>query len=75
MQYKQITIEEREIIQQMLWQNASVRKIAKALQRSPSSISREIARNQSKEKFLYKPRIAQRKRENKTHRGRRQIEK
>lgn len=71
MQYKQITIEEREAIQQMLWQNASVRGIAKVLCRSPSSISREIARNQSKERFLYKPRIAQKKAdENKTHRGR-----
>lgn len=71
MQYKQLTIEEREMIQEMLWEKASTRSIAKVLKRSPSSISREIRRNRSKERFLYRPRIAQKQAdENKTHRGR-----
>ncbi|KKQ71981.1 MAG: integrase catalytic subunit [Candidatus Peregrinibacteria bacterium GW2011_GWC2_39_14] len=59
MQYTHISIEEREKIQEMLWQKKSVRQIAKALNRSPSSISREIFRNQSRLKQLYRPRIAQ----------------
>lgn len=71
MQYKQLTIEEREIIQEMLWEKASTRSIAKVLKRNPSSISREIRRNRSKERFLYRPRIAQKQAdENKSHRGR-----
>ena len=45
MKYKHFTVEEREKIQQMLWQKSSIRSIARALNRSPSSVSREIARN------------------------------
>lgn len=71
MQYKQITIEEREEIQKMLWEKASIREIARKLCRNPSSITREIKRNQSRERYLYRPRIAQKRAdENKTHRGR-----
>lgn len=40
--YKHLTIEEREIIQEMLWQKKSIRAIAKKVKRNPSSISREI---------------------------------
>lgn len=58
MKYKQLTVEERETIQEMLWQEASVRAIAKKLGRSPSSISREITRNQTKQRKLYRPRLA-----------------
>ncbi|PIP18009.1 MAG: hypothetical protein COX43_01150 [Parcubacteria group bacterium CG23_combo_of_CG06-09_8_20_14_all_35_9] len=45
MKYTHFTVEEREKIQEMLWQKASTRAIASALNRSPSSISREINRN------------------------------
>ena len=45
MKYKHFTVEEREKIQVMLWQKSSIRSIATALGRSPSSVSREISRN------------------------------
>ena len=45
MKYKHFTVEERERIQETLWQKASIRTIAAALGRSASSISREIKRN------------------------------
>jgi IS30 family transposase len=57
MKYKHLTIEEREIIQEMWWKKESVREIAKKLNRSPSSISRELNKNFPKRK-QYTPRIA-----------------
>ena len=45
MKYIHLMVEEREKIQEMLWQKASIRSIATTLGRSPSSISREINRN------------------------------
>ena len=58
-QYKQLSIEEREKLQLMLWQKQSVRSIAKELDRSPSSISREINKNRRCDgKRLYIPRAA-----------------
>jgi len=45
MKYKHLTIEEREKIQELLWQQSSICSIAMALNRSPSSISREINKN------------------------------
>lgn len=58
MQYKHFTIEEREKIQEMLWQKSSIRRIAAALKRSPSSISREIGRNLSFMRHRYAPRLS-----------------
>jgi IS30 family transposase len=58
MKYKHLSIEERETIQRMLWQKSSVRSIAAALGRSPSSISREINRNLPPEHRRYTPRLA-----------------
>ena len=58
MKYKHFTIEEREKIQEMLWQKASIRSIAGALNRSPGSISREIERNGAPLRFQYAPRKA-----------------
>ena len=58
MYYKHLSIEERELIQQGLWQHKSLRTIAKKLSRQPSSISREIDRNLPPERFLYTPRLA-----------------
>lgn len=57
MKYKHLTIEEREKIQSMMWEKRSIREIAKAIGRSPSSISREVNRNIPL-KRSYKPRIA-----------------
>lgn len=58
MKYKHFSIEEREKIQEMLWQKQSLRAIAKEINRSPSSISREIERNKSPEMGRYTPRAA-----------------
>lgn len=71
MKYKQITIEEREKIQEMLWQKSSIRTIAKTLSRNPSSISREIKRNKPSERKVYTPRLAHsRAVKNRSKRGR-----
>lgn len=59
MQYQHLTIEERELIQLMLWKKQSIRAIAEELGRSPSSISREIRRNKPPERHVYTPRLAQ----------------
>jgi IS30 family transposase len=48
MQYKRLREEEGETISKGLAQNKSIRSIAKELERSASTISREIKRNQSK---------------------------
>ena len=58
MQYKQLKIEEREKIQELLWQSTSIREIAKAIGRSPSSISREIRRNLPPTVDRYTPRLS-----------------
>jgi len=70
MKFKHFSIEEREKIQEMLWQKASVGTIAGVLGRSPSSVSREINRNIPL-KRSYKPRIAnERALEKRRYRGR-----
>lgn len=56
--YKHLSIEERERIQEMLWQKASIRTIAKAIGRDPSSVSREIKKNKPPIHNLYTPRLA-----------------
>jgi IS30 family transposase len=71
MQYNHLSIEEREKIQEMFWRKSSVRDIAKALARSPSSISREIRKNNPPIHNVYTPRLAQeRAMEYRKHRGR-----
>lgn len=57
MNFKHFTIEEREKIQELLWQKASIRTIAGALGRSPSSVSREINKNIPLH-YQYTPRLA-----------------
>jgi transposase, IS30 family len=70
MKFKQLTIEEREIIQEMWWKKESVREIARRLSRSPSSISRELKKNFPLKK-RYTPRLAhERALKNRTRRGR-----
>ena len=63
MQYKHFKIEEREYIQQTLcWREKSIRQIAEELNRSPSSVSREINRNlDSLGRKHYTPRTANEK--------------
>lgn len=62
--YQQLSIEEREKIHIRLWQNKSLRQIAYELNRSPSTISRELKRNYPQERKVYTPRLAhQRSRE------------
>ena len=51
MSYTHFTLEERKYLQQLLSEGLSFRKIAAILERSPSSISREVKRNRAK----YKP--------------------
>jgi len=58
MQYNHLSIEEREKIQELLWQKKSIRYIAEELRRSPSSISREIKKNNPQQKKRYTPRLA-----------------
>ena len=43
--YRHLTIEEREKLYLLFNQGVSIRKIAAALNRSPSTISRELERN------------------------------
>jgi len=71
MRYNHLNIEEREKIQEMFWQKSSIRSIAKTLDRSPSSISREISRNNPPARQVYTPRLAhERALEYRRHRGR-----
>lgn len=51
--YTHFTLTEREYLQQLLSEGKSFREIAKILDRSPSSISREVTRNFSKKKKRY----------------------
>jgi IS30 family transposase len=72
MNYKHFSIEEREKIQELLWQKSSVRAIAGVLDRSPSSVSREIKKNRPPlRQISYAPRLAnQRALEKRKSRGR-----
>lgn len=71
MKYSHFSIEEREKIQEMLWQKTSIRTIARVLGRSPSSVSREIQRNYPPWRKRYAPRLAhERALEQRKNRGR-----
>jgi IS30 family transposase len=71
MKYQHFTIEEREKIQEMLWEKQTVREIARTLSRNPSSVSREIRKNILSWNSHYAPRKAnERALENRKHRGR-----
>lgn len=56
--FQQLSIEEREKIQEGLWNRISVREIARRLGRSPSSIAREINNNLPWGYRRYSPRLA-----------------
>lgn len=71
MTYRHFSIEEREKIQTMRWERRSIRAIAEALERSPSSVSRELRRNFPPERQVYAPRLAhERACAHRKHRGR-----
>lgn len=55
MSYKHFTLEERYCLQELLAKGWSMRKIAATLERSPSTISREIQRNRARYKPHRKP--------------------
>lgn len=48
MSYTHFTLEERKYLQKLLSEGMSLRKIAAILERSPSSVSREVKRNRAK---------------------------
>lgn len=58
MKYRHFSVNERERIQQGLWEQRSIRAIAKDIDRSPASVSREIRRNHPPERRVYTPRLA-----------------
>ena len=71
MAHKQLSVEEREEIQEGLWRKESIRSIAKRLERSHSSIIREINKNLPPERRVYTPRLAdERAHEKRKSRGR-----
>ena len=55
MSYTHFTLEERKYLQELLSEGYSFRKIAAILERSPSTISREVKRNKAKYKPHRKP--------------------
>lgn len=55
MSYTHFTLEERKYLQQLLSEGLSFRKIAAILERSPSTISREVRRNKAKYRPHVKP--------------------
>ncbi len=59
--YTQLTLTEREQLHLLLWDKVSVREIARRLNRSPSTISREINRNIPPLIRRYTPHLAQEK--------------
>lgn len=71
MQYQHFSIEERERIQQGLWEKQSLRAIARSVGRSHSSVLREVKRNLPPIHERYTPRLAQERAvQHRTHRGR-----
>lgn len=59
MNYNHLTINERACVYQFKQMGLSIRKIAEALDRSPSTISRELKRNYCGSRYKYLPHIAQ----------------
>lgn len=55
MSYTHFTLKERKYLQQLLSEGKSFREIARILERSPSTISREVKRNKAKWKPKHKP--------------------
>lgn len=60
--YRQLQPEERVTLASLLQQGHSLRSIAKVLERSPSSVSREVARNRSASQSARQAALARRSR-------------
>ena len=58
-QYKQLSLKEREQLHLLIWDGLSIRRIARVMGRSPSTISREIERNTPPLVRRYTPHLAQ----------------
>ncbi len=58
MKYQHLSIEEREKIQEGLWQKRSIRAISQDIGRPPSTVSREIKKNLPPQLNRYSPRVA-----------------
>ena len=61
MSYIHLTIDERSVIYKLFVEGKSIRFIAETIDRSPSTVSRELKRNYSGHKFKYRPHITQKK--------------
>lgn len=61
MNYTHLTIEERTCIHQLWLSKVSIRQIARVINRSPSTVSRELRRNECGRRYKYLPHIAERK--------------
>lgn len=59
--YTQLTLQERELIHDLVWDGLSVRAIGRQLGRDGGTISRELSRNTPPLKKRYTPHIAQEK--------------
>lgn len=71
MKYEQLTVLEREKIQEGLWAKKSLRSIAQGIERSVSTVSREIKRTKPPIVNRYAPRLAEeRAKEKRKERGR-----
>jgi IS30 family transposase len=57
--YQHLIAEERDELSRLFWQEVPIREIAKRLNRSPSTISRELARNGPASHRVYHARVAQ----------------
>ena len=71
MAHTQLSVEEREEIQQGLWAKESARSIARRLGRSHSSIVREINKNIPEGQRRYTPRLANERQDDAGKAGRR----
>jgi len=61
MSYVHLTIDERSVIYNLFTEGKSIRFIARAIDRSPSTVSRELKRNHCGRRFKYLPHIANKK--------------
>jgi len=61
MNYSHLTIEERTCIYQLKLSGVSIRSIARAINRSPSTVSRELKRNNCRNQYGYRPHVAQKR--------------
>lgn len=59
MSYNHLTIEERSVIYTLQKDGRSIRFIASSINRSPSTVSRELKHNYCGTRYIYLPHVAQ----------------